>query len=326
MNRPRIVVTCTVPGTALSELREHAEVVVLSDDGNVSAERLAEAVREADGLLSMLTDDVTRKLLEAAPRLRVVGNCAVGYDNVDVAAATELGIQVVNTPNVLTEATADLAWALLLAAARRIAEADSLVRRGRFERWQIGLLLGRSVHGRTLGIVGLGRIGSAVARRAGGFSMRVLYTQRRRAPSDVERALGAEYVDKERLVREADFVSLHAPLTEATRHFIDREALGRMKAGTVLVNTARGALVDEAALVDALAKGPLGAAGLDVFEREPALHPGLAALPNVVLAPLIGSATAETRSMMAESVARDIIRVLDGAAPENAVNTPARRC
>jgi glyoxylate reductase len=300
-------------------------VIVLSEDGNVSAEHLATPLVDADGLLSMLTDAVTREVMEAAPRLRVVGNCAVGFDNVDVRAATELGIQVCNTPNVLTEATADLAWALLLAAARRIPEADGFVRSGAFDRWQLGLLLGQSVHGRTLGIVGLGRIGTAVARRASGFDMRVVYTQRRRADADAERALQAEFVDKGSLLSQSDFVSLHAPLTDETRHFIDRDALTLMKPDAVLVNTARGALVDEAALVEALRAGRLGAAGLDVFEREPALHPGLTSLPNVVLAPHIGSATAETRSLMAESVARDILRVLDGQPPKSPVNTPAKR-
>jgi glyoxylate reductase len=273
----------------------------------------------------MLTDAVSRELMAKAPRLRVVGNCAVGFDNVDVTAATELGIQVCNTPNVLTEATADLTWALLLATARRIPEADRLVRSDGFERWQLGLLLGKAVHGRTLGIVGLGRIGSAVARRATGFDMRIVYAQRRRAPEELERALGAEFVEKRTLLSQADFVSLHLPLTPDTRHFLDRNALALMKPDAVLVNTARGALVDEAALVDALGSGRLRAAGLDVFEREPELHPGLAALPNVVLAPHIGSATAETRSLMAESVARDVLRVLDGVPPENPVNTPRMR-
>jgi glyoxylate reductase len=200
-----------------------------------------------------------------------------------------------------------------------------MVRSGAFERWQIGLFLGQSVHGKTLGIVGLGRIGSAVARRAAGFDMRVFYTQRHRADPAIETALRAEFVDKRSLLSESDFVSLHAPLTDETRHVIDRDALGLMKPHAVLVNTARGVLVDEAALVDALRSGRLRAAGLDVFEREPALHPGLASLPNVVLAPHIGSATAETRSLMAESVARDILRVLDGLVPANPVNAPAIR-
>jgi len=321
---PRVVVTCALPGKALDEVRDRADVVVLGDDGNVSAERLASSVRDADGLLSMLTDRITRELMARSPRLRVIGNCAVGYDNVDVVAATELGIQVCNTPNVLTEATADLAWALLLAAARRIPEADRVVRSGGFERWQIGLLLGQSVHARTLGVVGLGRIGRAVARRATGFDMSVLYTQRTRAPANVEKQLCAEFVDKRTLLAEADVVSLHVPLGPDTRHFIDANALSLMKRTAVLVNTARGAIVDEAALVDALRAGRIAAAGLDVFEHEPKIHPGLHALPNVVLAPHIGSATAETRERMAESVARDVIRVLEGLPPENPVNSPSR--
>lgn len=295
---------------------------MLSDDGNLSADALARAASNADALLCMLTDSITRPLMAGAPRLRVVGNCAVGVDNVDVRAATELGVQVCNTPNVLTEATADLAWALLLAAARRIPEADRLVRSGGFRRWQIGMLLGTSLHGRTLGVVGLGRIGRAVARRAAGFDMRVVYFQRSRVAADVERALRAEFVDKDTLLADADVVSLHLPLTADTRHFIDRDALHRMKKGAILVNTARGAIVDETALADALATGRLAAAGLDVFEHEPAVHPALLELPNVVLAPHIGSATAETRAKMAESVARDVRRVLSGERPENPVNAP----
>lgn len=323
--RPRVVVTCALPGGALDLLRARADVVVTSEAGGTPPEVLASAVKDADGLLSVLTDQVTRELLESAPRLRVVGTCAVGYDNVDVAAATALGIQVCNTPSVLTEATADLAWALLMATARRLGEADRHVRSGAFQRWELGLLLGKSVHGSTLGILGCGRIGQAVARRARGFDMAVLYAQRHRLPEKHERALGARHVPLATLLEQSDFVSVHLPLTPETHHLLDAAALARMKPDAVLVNTARGPIIDEAALAAALAGDHLAGAGLDVFEHEPRVHPGLLASSRVVLAPHIGSATSSTRIAMAEAVAADVLRVLDGGAPANGVNAPARR-
>ena len=306
--------TSELPGDAGAVLSTEHEVV-----------RELAAVREADALLSMLTDPVDRALIESAPGLVVIGNCAVGYDNVDVAAATEHGVLVCNTPNVLTDATADFAWALLLAAARRVAEADRFVRAGRFSGWKLDLLLGQPVHDKTLGVVGLGRIGRAVAQRARGFSMRVLYHQRTRADAAVERELGAELVSLETLLAESDFVSLHVPLTDATRGLIGEAELSRMKPTAVLVNTTRGPVVDEAALGRALAGGRIAAAGLDVFEREPEVHPELLRLENAVLAPHIASATEETRALMARSVADDIVRVLRGEGPRSPVNAEALR-
>lgn len=323
--KPRVVVTCALPGRATLELDRDADVVILSDDGDVTAERLGLAVKDADGLLCMLTDRIPGDLLRASGRLKIVGNCAVGFDNIDVAAATELGIQVVNTPNVLTDATADLTWALLLAAARRVVEADRYVRGGSFRRWQVSLMLGLPVYGRTLGIVGLGRIGRAVARRALGFEMTVLYTQRERAGTDVENAVGARFATKERLMADSDFVSLHVPLTRETRYYLDRSALAAMKPTAVVINTSRGAVIDEAALVEALCSGRLAAAALDVYEGEPIVHPALLALDNVVLAPHIGSATSATRAAMAEAVAQDIARYLRGDPPLNPVNHPPMR-
>lgn len=324
MPGPRIVVTCTLPGQATLLLETEAEVSVLSDDGNVSPKTLRQASASADGILSMLTDRLDRELLTACPRLRVIGNCAVGFDNIDVAAATDLGIQVCNTPDVLTDATADLTWALILSVGRRIAEADRYVREGSFERWQIGAFLGAAVHGKTLGIVGLGRIGQAVARRGRGFGQRILYTQRRRAPAALESELGAEYVPLEELLARSDFVSVHVPLTPGTRHLLDAAALARMKPSAILINTGRGPVIDEDALVAALAQGTIAGAGLDVYEHEPKIHAGLLALPNVVLTPHIGSATRETRSRMAEAVADDILRVLRGEPPSSPVNTVRR--
>jgi glyoxylate reductase len=267
----------------------------------------------------MLTDRVDGDVLRAARSLRVVGNCAVGYDNVDVAAARERGIVVVHTPNVLTDATADFAWALLLAASRRVVEADRFVREGRFTGWRLELLLGRELAGRTLGIVGLGRIGAAVARRARGFGLRVLYTQRTRASVELERDLAAELVSFDELVQQSDFVSIHVPLSEATHHLFDRNALARLKPDAIVVNTSRGAVIDEAALVEVLREHRIAGAGLDVFEREPELHPGLLELDNVVLSPHVASSTEATRATMARAVAEDILRVLRGEAPKQRV-------
>lgn len=270
----------------------------------------------ADGLLCLLTDRVDDELLAVAPRLRVVANCAVGYDNVDLAAAAARGIVVTNTPDVLTETCADLTWALLLAAARRVAEGDRFVRAGRWHGWSPDLLLGRDVHGATLGLVGLGRIGLAVARRAHGFGMRVLYTQRHR---EARPPAGAEYVSLDRLLAAADFVSLHVPLTPATRNLIGARELARVRRGTILVNTSRGAIVDEAALVRALRTGRLGAAGLDVFAHEPHVPRALRELPNVVLTPHVASASVATREGMAVLAAQNLAVALAGRRPPNPV-------
>ena len=315
----QVVVTSELPGNALDSLRAEHEVVVLDPSGHVGEAELAAALRSADGLLCLLTNRITRALLEGAPRLRVVGVCAVGYDNVDVRAATERGIVVCNTPNVLTEATADFAFALLLAAARRVVEADRFVREGRFRGWELGMFLGKPVHGATLGIVGLGRIGRAVAARARGFSMRVVYHQRRRADPALERELAAEFRSLDQLLAESDFVSLHVPLSAESRHLIGARELAAMKRDAILINTSRGPLIDEAALQAALASARIGGAALDVFEREPELTPGLTSETRVVLAPHIASATGETRSQMARSVAEDVLRVLAGKEPRSPV-------
>lgn len=312
----RVIVSCPLPGDALDRLSREHDVSVLAEPGALPAPRLHEAMRGADALLSMLTDVIPREAIaQASGRLRVIANCAVGYDNIDVAAAREHGIIVCNTPNVLTDATADFTWALLLAAARRVAEADRLVREGRFAGWRLDLLLGRPVCGQTLGIVGLGRIGAAVARRAKGFGMSVLYWQRQRAARELEAESGARHVERDELWSASDFVSLHVPLGPETHHLVDARALGLMKPTAILVNTSRGPVVDEAALAEALATGRLAGAGLDVFEREPRVDERLLALENVVLAPHVASATEATRALMARSVAEDILRVLRGEPP-----------
>jgi glyoxylate reductase len=312
---PSVLVTRPLPAPGASPLRRAGlHVDQLGRDEPVDPGTLRAAVTGRSAVLCLLTERIDAAVLDAAgPDLRVVANLAVGYDNVDVAAAAERGLVVTNTPDVLTEATADLTWALLLAAARRLVEGDALVRTGRWEGWSPTQLLGAPVAGRTLGIVGLGAIGTAVARRAQGFRMTVLYCARRDSP-DAD-AVGARRVDLDELLAESDFVSLHAPLSDQSRHLIDAAALARMRPTAVLLNTARGPLVDEAALVAALRDGAIAAAGLDVFEREPALAEGLAGLPNVVLAPHVGSATTEARGAMVRLCCENILAVLDGRPP-----------
>ena len=304
------------------------EVVERDSDEPLTAAELATAVHGFDGLICLLTDHVTREVLEANPQLRVVANVAAGYDNVDVAAAAELGVVVTNTPDSVTESTADLTWALLLAAARRLPEGESYLREGRWRRWEIAPpYMGIDVHGKTLGIVGMGRIGTAVGRRAVGFGMRVLYTNRSGPLGREQLGYDAHHRALDQLLAEADIVSLHLPLTEATRHIIDAAALERMRPGALLINTGRGPLVDEAALVRALEQGRIAGAGLDVFEHEPQVHEGLLRhRRHVVLQPHVGSATVETRRHMVVTAAVNARAVLvDGGVPPNPVTPiPAR--
>ncbi len=299
-DRPRVFVTRELPGRGIEGLRGVADMEVWPGDDPPGAEVLREKVAEADGLLSLITDRIDEGLLGAAPRLRIVSTMAVGYDNIDVAACTRRGVLVTNTPGVLTETTADLAFALMLGWSRRLVEGERIVREGRWGQWHPTAFLGRDVHGATLGIVGLGAIGQAVARRARGFGMRVLYTSRQRKP-EVEREMGVEWRTLPELLGESDFVSLHVALTPETRGLIGARELSLMKADAVLVNTARGAVVDQAALVQALSEGRIGGAALDVFEQEP-LSPDdpLLKLSNVLVAPHVGSATVETRTRMAD--------------------------
>jgi glyoxylate reductase len=268
-----------------------------------------------DGLICQIITTVDEEVLAAAPGLKVIANVAVGYNNIDVAAARRRGIVVTNTPDVLTETTADFAWALLMAVARRVVEADQYARSGQWKAWKWDLLWGADVHGKTLGVVGFGRIGRAVARRAAGFNMRVLYYDAARPAPEVERELRAEFAPLDRLLAEADFVSLHTPLLPETRHLINESALRRMKPSAILINAARGPIVDEAALVRALTEGWIAGAGLDVFEDEPKIHPGLLPLRNVVLAPHIASASRETRLAMAQLAVRNCVAVLEGRPP-----------
>lgn len=305
--RPLVLTTLTLPPAARALLEEVAEVA--------GPEGWEDRLAEAEGMLTLLGVRIDEALLARAPRLRVTANTGVGYDNVDVAACRGRGVIVTNTPDAVTAATADLTLALLLAAVRRLPQAEKSLRAGEFHGWGMWDYLGGDVTGATLGIFGTGRIGQAVAERARPFGMRVQYTSRTPLPPEREAELGVTRVEWETLLTTSDILSLHAPLTSDTRHLVDAAALGRMKQGSYLINTARGALVDEAALVEALRAGPLAGAGLDVFEREPALAPGLLDLPNVVLLPHIGSATPRTRETMVVLAARNVRAVLTGEPP-----------
>jgi glyoxylate reductase len=273
---------------------------------------LIRRLRGRDALICHIISTIDEEVVAGAPGLKVVCNVAVGFNNIDVAACTKRGVVVTNTPDVLTETTADFAWALLMATARRVVEADRFARSGQWTRWQWDLLWGNDVYGKTLGVIGFGRIGRAVARRALGFNMRVLYHDTVRADAAAERELKATYVDRDALLRESDFVSLHTLLIPDTRHLIDERTLRLMKPTAILVNAARGPIVDEAALVKALKERWIAAAGLDVFEEEPKIHPGLLSLTNVTLAPHIASASLDTRVAMANLAVRNCLAVLEG--------------
>lgn len=317
--KPKVFVTRPLPSAAIELLAGHFRVEVHSQDSPMPRERLVEACRDVDGLLVAGTR-ITEEVLSAAPKLRAVSTASVGYDNIDVAACTARRIPVTNAPGVLEETTADLTFALLLAVARRVAEGDRYVRDGCWHEWQWGLLHGADVHHKTLGLYGFGHIGQAVARRGRGFSMRILYYARHHVAQEIERELEARYVDRDTLLRESDFVSLHIPLTPATTHAIQARELSLMKPGAFLVNASRGKVMDEEALVSALERKQIAGAGLDVFEHEPKVHPKLLTMPNVVLAPHVGSATGETRLRMAMLAAESLIAVLEGHRPANVVN------
>ncbi len=315
----RVLVTREIPEAGLRPLEDYG-VTVLSERSPERGE-LLEAAQGIDGVLSTLTEKIDAEFMNAAGEsLKVVANMAVGYDNVDVSTANERGIVVTNTPDVLDETTADTAFMLMLAAARRLGEGERIVRSGKWEAWGPKLLLGPDVWGKKLGIVGFGRIGQALARRARGFDMEILYSARSRR-EEAEGELDARYLELDELLEECDFLSLHTPLTEETTHLIGAEELGRMKPEVVLVNTSRGPVVDEAALAEALAERRIFAAGLDVYENEPEVHPRLLELENVVLAPHIGSASFETRDKMATVAGEDLRAVLRGEQPKNPVNT-----
>jgi glyoxylate reductase len=307
----RIVVTRALPEAAMAPLSDIGEVWVSPHDRPLTADELRDAVRGADAVISMLTDRIDDAMLDAAgPHLRIVANTAVGYDNVDVAAFADRDCVATNTPGVLVDATADLTMGLLLDVTRRVSEGDRLIRSGQAWAWDIGFMLGAGLQGKQLGIIGMGHIGRAVASRAMAFGMDIAYHARREHEGDLGRR-----VDLDELLATSHFVSLHCPLTTDTRHLIGADALGRMPRWSYLVNTARGPIVDEDALVWALGSGELAGAALDVYEHEPAVHPGLRRLENVVLAPHLGSATVETRTRMAELAVENVVAVLQGKPP-----------
>ena len=314
----RIVVTRRIPEAALDTLREAGEVWMSDLDRPLEPDELRKAVGGSSAIVSMLHDRIDGRVADAAgPSLRVVANVAVGYDNIDVAALADRGVLVTNTPGVLTDATADLAFGLLLALTRRIAEGDRLLRARRPWSFHLGFMLGSGLQGKTLGIVGLGQIGQAMARRARAFGMEIVYSGRSR--SAVENEMTARFLSLDELFATSDVVSLHCPLTPETRHLINAAALSAMKPSAVLVNTTRGLVVDEHALADALERGEIAGAALDVFEKEPEVEPRLLALDNVVLTPHLGSATVETRTAMALLAARNVAAVLAGHDPLNPV-------
>jgi glyoxylate reductase len=302
-----IVTSIRLPPAAIRLLEPHGEIA-----GPTGIE---EHLPSADALIANVGFPVRADLLDLAPSLRIVANAGVGYDNVDVAACEARGILVTNTPDVLTDASADLAMALILSTVRRLTQAERSLRAGEFHGWGFWDYLGGDIGGATLGIFGMGRIGKALARRARAFQLVVRYNSRTRLPREAERELQVEWVDWDTLLTTSDILSLHAPSTPSTRHLINAESLRRMKAGSYLINTARGALVDEEALVEALRNGPLAGAGLDVYEREPIVHPGLFEAPNATLLPHIGSATPHTRTAMAMLAARNVEAVLTGGRP-----------
>jgi glyoxylate reductase len=322
MSRPRVFVTREIFPEALEKIEAGADIEVWPGELPPPYETLVEKCRDARGILCMLSDRIDAGLMDACPRLKVVSTMAVGYDNIDIASATARGIRIGNTPGVLTETTADLIWGLLMAAARRIAEADRYVRDGRWRTWGPMTLLGQDVHGATLGIIGLGRIGTEVAKRARGFGMNILYYSRTRKTPEQERELGLEYVDEMTdLLARSDFISLHVPLTPDTQGLIGAAEFAVMKKTAVFVNASRGAVVDQPALYEALTSGTIFSAGLDVTAVEP-IPPDdpLLALPNLVIAPHIGSASFPTRTTMALMAADNLLAGLRGETPPNCVN------
>ena len=307
--------TGRIPDAGLQILRDASDVWAWDGDDPIPDDVRDEQLATAEAAVTLLTDRVDDRFLDSAPNLRVVANVAVGYNNIDVAACRSRGVVVTNTPDVLTDATADLAMGLVLMCTRRLGEGERLVRSGQPWKWGMFMMLGAGLQGRRLGIVGMGAIGEALATRARAFGMSIVYHNRRPVAADTEARLGARAVELHELLETSDVVSLNCPYTDATHHLIDADALGRMRRSAYLINTARGPIVDESALVEALRDGRIAGAGLDVFEHEPEVHPGLLDLDNVVLIPHLGSATVETRSAMASLAARNVVEVLAGRAP-----------
>ncbi len=322
MATPKVLATHRLFDAARKTLQDNCDVEYWEKSERPPREEVLRRVKDKEGLICLLTEKVDDELLQAAPKLRIAANVAVGYDNIDVPACTKRGVVATNTPGVLDETTADFAWTLMMAVARRLGEGDVLARSGNWKGWDLDQLVGTDVWGKTLGIVGFGRIGRAMARRAGGFQMRVIYTDAVRAPADAEKELRAEYRDMNELLAEADFISVHTPLLPETHGLFNAAKFQRMKRTAFFINTSRGPVVDEAALVAALEDGKIAGAALDVYEKEPVIHPGLRR-SNVVLAPHIASASLETRTKMACMAAENVIALLQGRRPANVLNPEA---
>ncbi|MBU3143018.1 D-glycerate dehydrogenase [Clostridium sp. CF012] len=320
MDRKKVYITRRIPDEAIELLEEHFQVEINPQDRVLTKEELLEKVVGMDAVLCLITDNVDSEVLSAAGfKCKIFANYGVGFNNIDIAAATERGIIITNTPGVLDDATADLAWALLMAVSRRIVPADKFTRNGAFQSWDPMMFLGRDITGKTLGLIGAGRIGFNFAKKAKAFDMKILYTGLRRN-SKIEDELGAIFVDKETLLMEADFVSLHVPLLPSTTHYISEKEFSLMKKTSVIVNTSRGPVIDEKALVKALKQGEIWGAGLDVYENEPDIEPELLDMYNVVIVPHIASATMETRRNMGLIAARNISKVLMGEKPDTCIN------
>lgn len=320
MDKKKVYITRRITDEAIELLEEHFNVEVNPQDRVLLKEELLEKVRGKDAVLCLITDNIDKEIFEAAgEQCKIFANYGVGFNNIDIVSATKRGIIITNTPGVLDDATADLAWALLMAVSRRIVSADKFTRNGAFQGWDPMMFLGRDITGKTLGLIGAGRIGSNFAKKAKAFDMKILYTGRRQNPK-IEKELGAIYVDKETLLKEADFVSLHVPLLPSTTHYIGEKEFSLMKKTSIIINTSRGKVIDEKALVKALKQGQIWGAGLDVYENEPDIEPELFDMYNVVLVPHIASATMETRTNMGLIAARNIIKVLNGEKPDTCVN------
>lgn len=318
----KIFVTRKIPGDALDKLTssEH-EIEISKFDRPLTYEEFMDGAKGTDAVLTLLTDRINAEVIdEIGPQLKIISNYAVGFNNIKVDEVTEKGVVVTNTPSdEVNESVAEHAWALMLALARRVVEADEVTRRGAYKGWEPGIFLGTNLVGKTLGIIGLGRIGRRVAKRAAGWDMRVMYTKRSR-DEEAEKDLGIEFADMDKLLAESDFITLHVPLTDETHHMISKDTLAKMKKGAFLINTARGPVVDESDLVDAIKDGHVAGAALDVFENEPAINPELMGMEEVILTPHIASATWEARNKMGEQAVSSILKVLAGEKPENVVN------
>ena len=318
MQKPKLFITRYIPEPAIKRLEEVFEVEIFPENRAITHEELKEKVKDIDALICLLTDNIDHEIIEAASNLKCISVYAVGYNNIDVETATKHGIVICNTPGVLTETTADLAWALIMSCARRIVEADCFVREGKFQGWEPMLMLGNDIFGKTLGIIGMGRIGRAVANRALGFDMKVIYYD----PQVDPESLPSDYVsvDLTTLCQNSDFISIHTPLTPETRHLIGEKEFNLMKSTAILINTARGPIIDEQALISALKEHKIAGAGLDVYENEPVIPEELIKLSNVILLPHIGSASYETRTKMALLAAENAIAVIEGKNPPARVN------